>query len=276
MDIGVTLFPTDLTIRPDELARAVEERGFESLWYPEHTHIPVSRRTPYPGGGELPEMYKRTLDPFAAIAAGASVTTRLRFGTGICLVAQRDPIVTAKEVATVDLLSGGRFDFGIGFGWNHDEMEDHGVDPRRRRSIGREKVLAMKALWTEDEAAFDGEYVHVPPTWQWPKPVQRPHPPIFVGGAPSPSVFRHIAEYGDGWIPIGGAGVKEQLPALRAAVEDAGRDPDGVEVVIFAALGDPGKMDYYRSLGLRRTVLNLPSAPAATVLPLLDRYAELL
>ena len=276
MDIGVTLFVTDHSIRPDVLAREVEDRGLESIWYPEHTHIPVSRRTPYPGGGELPEMYKRTLDPFVAIAAGAAVTTRVRFGTGICLVAQRDPIVTAKEVATVDLLSGGRFHFGIGFGWNHDEMEDHGVDPRHRRALGREKVLAMRELWTRDEASFEGEYVHLPPSWQGPKPVQRPHPPILIGGAAGPTLFRHVAEYGDGWIPIGGAGVKDQLPVLRAAVEEAGRDPASVEVVIFAALADPAKIDYYRSLGIRRTVLNLPPAKADTVLPLLDQYAKLL
>ena len=276
MDIGVTLFVTDQSIRPDVLAREVEDRGLESVWYPEHTHIPVSRRTPYPGGGELAEEYKRTLDPFVAIAAGAAVTTRLGFGTGICLVAQRDPIVLAKEVATVDLLAGGRFSFGIGFGWNRDEMEDHGVDPRHRRSLGREKVLAMKALWTEDEASFEGDHVHLPPSWQWPKPVQRPHPPILIGGAAGPTLFRHVAEYGDGWIPIGGAGVKDQLPVLRTAAEEAGRDPASIDVVIFAALGDPAKIDYYRSLGIRRTILNLPSAQADEVLPLLDQYAKLL
>jgi probable F420-dependent oxidoreductase len=276
MDIGVTLFVTDQSIRPDVLAREVEDRGLESIWYPEHTHIPVSRRTPYPGGGELPKMYRRTLDPFVAVAAGAAVTTRVGFGTGICLVAQRDPIVTAKEVASVDLLSGGRFQFGIGFGWNQDEMEGHGVDPRHRRALGREKVLAMRALWTQDEASFEGEYVHLPPSWQWPKPVQRPHPPILIGGAAGPTLFRHIAEYGDGWIPIGGAGVKDQLPVLRAAVEEAGRDPASVDVVIFAALADAAKIDYYRSLGISRTILNLPSAGADTVLPLLDQYAKLL
>jgi probable F420-dependent oxidoreductase len=276
MDIGVTLFVTDQSIRPDVLAREVEDRGLESIWYPEHTHFPVSRRTPYPGGGELPEMYKRTLDPFVAIAAGVSVTTRLGFGTGVCLVAQRDPIVLAKEVATLDLLSEGRFSFGIGFGWNRDEMEDHGVDPRHRRSLGREKVLAMKALWTEDEASFEGDHVHLPPSWQWPKPVQRPHPPILIGGAAGPTLFRHIVEYGDGWIPIGGAGVKNQLPVLRAAAEEAGRDPGSIDVVIFAAQADPAKIDYYRSLGIRRTILDLPSANADKVLPLLDQYAKLL
>jgi probable F420-dependent oxidoreductase len=276
MDIGVTLFVTDQSIRPDVLAQEVEDRGLESIWYPEHTHFPVSRRTPYPGGGELPEMYKRTLDPFVAIAAGVSVTTRLGFGTGVCLVAQRDPIVLAKEVATLDLLSEGRFSFGIGFGWNRDEMEDHGVDPRHRRSLGREKVLAMKALWTEDEASFEGDHVHLPPSWQWPKPVQRPHPPILIGGAAGPTLFRHIVEYGDGWIPIGGAGVKNQLPVLRAAAEEAGRDPGSIDVVIFAAQADPAKIDYYRSLGIRRTILDLPSANADKVLPLLDQYAKLL
>jgi alkanesulfonate monooxygenase SsuD/methylene tetrahydromethanopterin reductase-like flavin-dependent oxidoreductase (luciferase family) len=179
-------------------------------------------------------------------------------------------------VATVDLLSGGRFIFGIGFGWNHDEMEDHGVDPKHRRALGREKMLAMRSLWTDEEAGFDGEYVHLPPSWQWPKPVQQPHPPIVIGGAAGPTLFRHIVEYADGWIPIGGRGVKEQLPVLRGLAEEAGRDPDSIDVVIFAAQSDPGKLDYYRTLGFRRTILNLPSAPADVVLPLLDDYAKLL
>jgi probable F420-dependent oxidoreductase len=276
VDVGVTLFPTDRSIRPDTLARELEDRGFESLWFPEHTHIPTSRRTPYPGGGELPEMYRRTLDPFVSIAAASAVTSRLSFGTGVCLVAQRDPVVLAKEVATVDVLSGGRFNFGVGFGWNRDEMEGHGVDPRQRRAIVREKVLAMKALWTSDEASFDGEHVHLAPSWQWPKPVQRPHPPVYLGGAPGPILFGHIVEYADGWMPIGGAGVKDQLAVLRGRAEEAGRDPASIQVVVFGAEGDPGKLDHYRSLGIRRTILNLPSAPADVVLPLLDHYMALL
>jgi probable F420-dependent oxidoreductase len=276
MHVGVTMFTTDRSMRPDELAREVEARGFESLFFPEHTHIPVSRRTPYPMGGELPEEYHRTYDLFVAMTAAASATSTLVVGSGICLVAQRDPIVTAKEVASLDQLSGGRLVFGVGFGWNEDEMEDHGVDPRRRRSIAREKVLAMKALWGEDEAGFEGEHVRVAPSWMWPKPVQRPHPPIFIGGAGGATLFRHVAEYADGWMPIGGSGVRQSLPELQRAVEDAGRDPASIKVMIFSAAGEPGRLEYYASLGFERTVIGLPSAPAGVVLPLLDRHAELL
>ncbi|HSS08652.1 MAG TPA: TIGR03619 family F420-dependent LLM class oxidoreductase, partial [Acidimicrobiales bacterium] len=174
MKIGVTMFPTDLAIRPDQLAAELEVRGFESLFFPEHTHIPIGRRTPYPMGGELPEEYKRTFDPFVTIAAATAKTTSLVLGTGVCLVAQRDPILLANEVASVDVLSGGRVVFGVGYGWNVDEMEDHGVNPRQRRALVREKVLAIKALWTEEVAGFDGELVHFEPSWSWPKPAQRP------------------------------------------------------------------------------------------------------
>ena len=276
MEIGVTQFLTDTSIGPVELARALEERGFNSFFQPEHTHIPVSRRTPYPMGGELPMEYKRTHDPFVALAAMAAVTERLKLGTGVCLVAQHDPIVLAKEVASLDTISNGRFVFGIGVGWNVDEMEDHGVDPKTRRARAREHVLAMKALWSEEEASFEGEFVHVPPTWSWPKPVQRPHPPIYIGGAPGPTTFRHVAEYADGWIPIGGAGVAANLASLRAAAEDMGRDPASIDVIVFFAQADPAKLDYYREIGVAATVVGLPSAPADVVLPILDKYAALL
>ncbi len=276
MKIGVTIFLTDKSIGVVELARALEERGFESLFVPEHTHIPVSRRTPYPGGGELPDEYRRTHDPFVMLGAAAAVTDNLVLGTGICLVAQRDPILLAKEVASVDAVSNGRFVFGIGYGWNVDEMEDHGVVPRERRELVREQMLAIKELWRDDEASFDGKYVKLPPTWSWPKPVQQPSPPIFIGGAPGPTLFRHIAEYADGWMPIGGAGVRDSLPALHAAAEEAGRDPASLDLLIFFSLPDRGKVDYYREMGVTRTVFGLPSAPADVVLPLLDRYAELL
>jgi probable F420-dependent oxidoreductase len=271
----VTIFATDLSIGVVELARALEERGLDSLWVPEHTHIPVGRRTPYPGGGELPEEYRRCHDPFVALTAAAMVTERLRVGTGIALVAQRDPIVTAKAVASLDVVSGGRLSLGIGFGWNQDEMEDHGVDYRRRRDRGREHVLAMQRLWTEKEASFDGEFVSFAPSWSWPKPVQEPWPPVLLGGAAGPVLFRHIAEYGDGWIPIGGGGLRESLPKLRAAVEDAGRDPAGLQVVPFGSIPDHGKLDYYESIGVTGVVFGLPSAPADTVLPILDHQAAL-
>src|SRR5262245_18653038 len=202
------MFATDVSISVHELAREAEARGLQSLYIPEHTHIPTSRRTPPPTGDEvLAEEYKRTVDPFVALAAAATVTDTIRLGTGIALVAQREPIVTAKAVATLDHISGGRFDFGIGFGWNHDEMEQHRVDPATRRALTREHVLLMKALWADDVATYDGEIVRLEPSWSWPKPVQRGGPPVLIGGAAGPKLFAHIAEYGDGWIPIGGGGV---------------------------------------------------------------------
>lgn len=275
MDLGVTMFLTDQSMGPSELARAAEERGLSALYVPEHTHIPTSRKTPAPSGEPLAEEYRRTLDPFVALTAAAAVTTTLRVGTGICLVAQRDPIVTAKEVASLDHLSGGRFVFGIGFGWNEDEMEDHGVALRARRAVAREKVLAMTRLWTDDVAAFEGDHVRVSPSWSWPKPVQRPRPPVLIGGGPGPTLFAHVAEYADGWIPIGGAGVKQALPALHRAAESAGRDPATLRIVPFGSLPTPDKLDYFASLGITEVIGSLPSAPAARALPILDRYAEL-
>lgn len=268
------MFATDHTIGPRELAVAAEERGFSSLWVPEHTHIPTSRRTPAPAGDPLAEEYKRTLDPFVALAMAAAVTTRLRIGTGIALAAQRDPIVTAKAVATLDHLSGGRFSFGIGFGWNVEELADHGVGKSERRDVVRERVLTMQRLWQDDEASFSGEYVHLSPSWAWPKPVQRPWPPVLLGGAAGPILFRHIAEYGDGWIPIGGAGLGSGLADLRHACEEAGRDFHDLQVVPFGTLPNRGKLDHYATLGVGECVLRLPSAPASEVLAVLDEYAR--
>jgi probable F420-dependent oxidoreductase len=276
MDIGVTIFLTDKSIGVVELAQALEERGFESLFVPEHTHIPTSRTTPYPGGGELPDEYRRTHDPFVMLGAAAAVTTNLKLGTGICLVAQHDTIALAKAVASVDAMSNGRFVFGIGYGWNVDEMQDHGVEPKQRRELVREQMLAMQSLWRDEEASFDGKYVKLPSSWAWPKPVQQPRPPVFIGGAPGPILFRHIAEYADGWMPIGGAGVRDSLPALHGALEEAGRDPSTLDLLIFFSIPDKGKVEYYREMGVTRTVFGLPSAPADVVLPLLDKYAELL
>jgi probable F420-dependent oxidoreductase len=276
MHFGVTMFGTDRTMRPDELARAAEERGFWSLYLPEHTHIPVSRRTPPPTGDEpLAEYYARSLDPFVALTMAAASTERLRVGTGICLVAQRDPIVTAKAVASLDHLSGGRFVFGVGFGWNEDEVEDHGVDMRRRRDVAREHVLAMQRLWVDDEAAFDGEFVRLPPSWSWPKPVQQPWPPVLIGGASGPKLFAHVTEYADGWIPIGGAGVRAALPDLHRAMEAAGRDPATARIVPFGSFPDPGKLDYYASLGIDEVVLRVPVGGPDVALPVLDDYAKL-
>jgi probable F420-dependent oxidoreductase len=268
------MFVTDQSMGIVDLARAVEERGLDSLYVPEHSHIPTSRRTPHPDGIELPAHYKRSVDPFVALAAAAAVTTRLRVGTSVCLVAQRDPIHTAKEVATLDTISGGRFVFGVGIGWNQDEAEDHGVDFARRRSILREKVLAMQKLWAEDVASFQGEFVKLPPCWMWPKPVQRPHPPILVGGAASPKLFAHVAEYADGWMPIGGSGLGEAVPALRRAFEQAGRSAEAAKLVVCgSALDDAGKLAHFRAIGVGETVGFLPSAGRDAVLPVLDRYA---
>ena len=259
---------------PVDLSRAVEERGFDSLFVPEHTHIPSSRETPAAtGDDELPDQYRRTLDPFVTLTAAAAVTERIRVGTGVSLVAQRDPIGTAKQVATLDLVSGGRFVFGIGFGWNVEEMRNHGVEYARRRDVVREKMLAMQRLWADEEAAFDGEFVQFEPSWAWPKPVQRPWPPVLIGGAAGPKMFAHIAEYADGWIPIGGAGVREALPDLHRAAEAAGRDPASLSIVPFGTLPSGSKLDYYEGLGCRDVVFFVPSAGPEKVLPILDEYA---
>lgn len=276
MQFGITMFATDHTMSVPDLARAAEERELSSLYIPEHTHIPTSRRTPPPtGDAELPEEYRRTVDPFVALAAAAAVTERIRIGTGICVVAQRDPIVTAKAVATLDVISGGRFDFGIGFGWNHDEMESHGVDVKRRRDRVREHMLAMKALWTDDVASFDGEYVHLEPSWSWPKPVQAGGPPVLLGGAAGPKLFAAIAEYCDGWFPIGGGGVRAALPDLHRACEDVGRDPSEIRLVPFGTIPNAEKVEYYASIGIDEIVLRVPGGDENTVLPLLDQYVAL-
>lgn len=274
MRIGITLFVTDRSIDVVRLARAAEDRGFCSLYLPEHTHIPTCRETPPPTGDEvLPEEYSRTVDPFVALAAAAAATSHLKVGTGVCLVAQRDPIVLAKEVATLDMISGGRFIFGIGFGWNREEMASHGVEFKTRRALVREKMLAMTKLWGEPRAAFKGEMVAIEETWSWPKPRQQPRPPVLLGGMAGPRMFAHIAEYCDGWIPIGGAGISAALPKLHAAFEDAGRDPSELSVVPFGTIPDRGKLDYYASLGISEVVLRLPSGDESEVLGLLDEYA---
>jgi len=270
---GITMFPTDLSIGPIELARACEDRGFVSLYVPEHTHIPASRTTPAPAGEPLGEEYYRSLDPFVALTAAAAVTERLRVGTGIALVAQRDPIVTAKSVASLDLVSGGRFVFGIGFGWNVEELADHGVAFGDRRAVVKERMEAMKALWTQEQAAYSGEHVDFPATYSWPKPVQRPHPPILLGGGGGPKLFEAIADYADGWMPIGGAGVRRQLPDLHAAMEAAGRDPAELTIIPFGVLPDAGKMAYYADIGFDEVVFRVPPAPAEVVLPIMDRLA---
>jgi probable F420-dependent oxidoreductase len=278
---GITMFATDVSMDVVALAREAEARGLQSLWLPEHTHIPVGRRTPPPtGDAELAEEYKRCLDPLVALAAAATATTSLRLGTGILLAAQREPIVTAKAVATLDHLSGGRAALGVGFGWNEDEIEHHGVAMPDRRAVAREHLLAMQALWGDDEASFEGDHVRFAASWSWPKPVQRgpdgrPRVPVLHGGAAGPKLFAHIAEYGDGWIPIGGAGLTDAIPRLRDAVAEAGRDPDEMEIVPFGSIPDPGKLDHFERIGVTECVFRLPSAPRDVVLPLLDQQAAL-
>jgi probable F420-dependent oxidoreductase len=277
MRIGVTLHATDRAMSPIELAREAEARGFYSVYIPEHTHIPTSRRTPPPTGSEvLGEEYLRSPDPYIALAGAAAVTSRIRLGTGIGLPAQHDPITLAKELATLDWISNGRLVFGIGYGWNREEMENHGVDVKRRRALVREKMLAMQELWSKEVAEFHGEFVSFESSWQWPKPVQRPRPRILIGGAAGPKLFAHIAEYADGWIPIGGAGMKAALDALRRAMQERGRDPSTLHVAPLGVIPNPEKLAYYESIGVTEAVLRLPSAGRDEVLPVLDDFARYL
>ncbi|MFJ3617880.1 LLM class F420-dependent oxidoreductase [Streptomyces iakyrus] len=279
MRIAVTIFLTDETITPTRLARELEDRGFAGLYLPEHTHIPVERTTPYPAGGELPPEYGRTLDPFVALGQAAAVTERLGLGTGITLVAQHDPIDLAKQVATLDHLSGGRFTLGLGFGWNVEEAADHGVRWNTRRELVRDRMALMRALWSEGPVAHDGEFGSVRASHAYPKPVQKPRGPVIgprtlVGGAAGPKLFSHISEYADGWLPIGGRGLGEALPVLRAAWADAGRDPQALQVVPYAVHPTPGKLAHYADLGIEEIVAQLPPAGEAEVLKTLDGLAE--
>ena len=270
---GVTIFPTDYAIQPVELARAVEERGLDSLFFPEHTHIPASRKTPFPGGTELPKMYWHTHDLFVALGACAAVTSRIRLGTGICLVIERDPITLAKEVASLDMISGGRLVLGIGAGWNREEMENHGADYQNRWKIVREKVLAMREIWREDAAEFHGEFVDFDPIWSYPKPVQPGGPPIWIG-ANSKWVFDRIADYADGWMPIGGPG-SGNMERLEAALAAKGRKLADLDLALFGAPTDYDAVRGRLDQGFDELVFGLPDAGADKVLPLLDQYAQL-
>ncbi len=274
MKIGVTIHATDRAMAPADVAREAEFRGFHSIYIPEHTHIPTSRRTPAPTGeAELAEEYKRSPDPYISLAAAAMVTKKIRLGTGIALPAQHDHISFAKQIATLDVVSGGRLNLGIGFGWNVEEMENHGVDMKIRRQLVREKMLAIKALWRDEVAEFHGDLIDLEPSWQWPKPLQNPGPPILIGGGAGPKLIDQIAEYADGWIPIGGGGVAEALPGMRAAMENRGRDPQSLQIVPMGVLPSPEKLAYYRDLGVTETVLRLPSAGRDEVLAKLDEFA---
>ncbi len=275
MKYGVSLFPTDSSISPVELATACETRGFESIWFPEHSHIPASRRTPFPAGGDLPKQYYDVFEPFISLAAAAAVTKTLKLATGVCLVVQRDPIQTAKDVATLDRISNGRFLFGIGGGWNAEEMENHGTNYKTRFPLMRERVGAMKAIWTGAKAEYHGKYVNFDPIMTWPKPVQKPHPPIHVGGG-WPGAAHRAIEYGDGWMPINIPGrLIRRVPEFWSAAKEAGRTPQDLELTIFGMGPDAEEIAKFQEAGASRVVFMLPSEPAEKILPRLDKLAEL-
>jgi probable F420-dependent oxidoreductase len=275
MEIGLAMFSTDYTIEPARLGPLVEERGFESLFFTEHTHIPTSRETPRPGGGELPRQYSHLNDPFVALAMVAAVTERLKVGTGVCLVVQRDPIVTAKEVATLDSLSGGRFLFGVGAGWNREEMKNHGTDPRRRFSIMRERIEAMKAIWTQDEAEYHGEHVNFDPIWIWPKPAQKPHPPVMVGGLGEKALDRVVA-FGDEWMPNrveDPVQLGERIEELERRAEQAGRER--IPVSVFGAKPDTEFVERLGAVGVSRCWFYIRPADPGAVERQLDELTKL-
>lgn len=277
MHIGVTAFLTDASAGPAELAVAAEERGFHSLYLPEHTHLPVDESSP-PAlvGGVTLDDYRRSLDPMVALAMAATVTSRLLVGTGVCLVAQHDPIVLGKQLATLDRLSGGRVVLGVGYGWNRREAADHGVEFSRRREIAADKLRCMQALWSLDEAEYSGTYVTLEPSYSWPKPVQQPRIRTLLGAVATPATYEAIASWADGWMPIGGAGMSSALPALRTAVEEAGRDPRTLHVVPFGTVPDEAKLEHYRAVGVTEVVLRVPSGPLPQMLSVLDDYTRYL
>jgi probable F420-dependent oxidoreductase len=273
MHVGVAMFCTDYAMPPTELARALEERGFESLWLPEHSHIPLSRLSPYPQGGELPKKYYDVMDPFVVLGAAAAVTTRLKIATGICLVPQRDPIQTAKAVATVDRLSGGRFLFGVGAGWNADELADHGTKFKDRDKVMRERIEAMRVIWMRTTPEYRGEFVAFGPMMTWPKPVQKPHPPVLVGGE-MPHGARRALAYGDGWMPHARRPtyrLLDRLPEYRALERAAGRT---LPITAFAVEHDPAAWPAYRDAGIERIVLSIESEAGELILPKLDAWAK--
>jgi probable F420-dependent oxidoreductase len=279
LNFGTSMFFTDYSMAPGELGKALEERGFESVWAPEHSHIPLSRKTPFPGGGDVPKRYYDAMDPFVTLTVAAMATKTLKVGTGVCLVAQRDPIQTAKLVASIDQVSGGRFLFGIGNGWNQDEMENHGTVFTTRHKLARERVEAMKAIWTQTKPEYHGEFVNFGPMMTWPKPVQKPHPPVIVGGA-FPYSARRAIRYGEGWIPQAARGgyseIADMIPEFRKMATEAGRDPASIDITVWFPKQDPELMKRYEDLGVSRVVFNLESDKADKVLPVIDSLAELM
>ena len=275
MKVGVAMFCTDYSMQPTELAAALEARGFESVWLPEHSHIPLSRVSPFPPGGDLPKKYYDVMDPFVALGAAAAVTTSLKLATGICLVAQRDAIQTAKAVASLDQISKGRFLFGVGPGWNRDEMENHGVLFKSRMDIMGEKVAAMREIWTQPKAEFHGKFVDFDPMMTWPKPIQKPHPPVIVGGG-VPYGARRALAYGNGWVPNAtrpGYRLLDRMDEYREMEKAAERK---VPISAFGVEHDPKSWSAYENVGIDRIILSVPSEPADTILPILDRWAATL
>ena len=279
MHSGAGIFFTDYSMTPAALGKAMEERGFESVWAAEHSHIPLSRRSPWPGGADLPKQYYDVMDPFVTLTAAAAATSNLKVGTGVCLVNQRDPIQTAKLVASIDQVSAGRFLFGIGVGWNAEEMEDHGTEFKTRAKLVRERVEGMKAIWIESKPQYSGEFVKFEPMMTWPKPVQKPHAPVIVGGA-FPHGARRAVRYGDGWIPLAGRAAYgdlfETVPKFRAMLKEAGRDLESCPVSVFGAAADGDLLKRYRDLGIARVAVSLPAAKEDVVLPMLDQWATLM
>jgi probable F420-dependent oxidoreductase len=278
MHFGASMFFTDYSMSATALAKALEARGFESVWAAEHSHIPLSRKTPFSGGGDLPKQYYDAMDPFVVLTAAAMATKTLKVGTGVCLVNQRDPIQTAKLVASIDQVSGGRFLFGIGNGWNQDEMENHGTVFKSRHKLVRERIEAMKAIWTQSKAEYHGEFVNFDPMMAWPKPVQKPHPPILVGGA-FPYAARRAVRYGDGWIPTAGGKVAEilaLLPQFHAMLKEAGRDPDSCPLSLSGVSADLDLLKRARDAGVARVNVSLQGATEAEAMPIIDKFAELI
>ena len=279
MQIGAAMFFTDYSMSAAELARALEERGFESVWAPEHSHIPLTRKSPFAGGGELPTQYYDVMDPFVTLASAAAVTKTIRIGTGVCLVIQRDTIQTAKLVASLDQVSGGRFLFGVGGGWNQDEMEDHGTVFATRFKKMREQIEAMRTIWTESKPVYHGEIFDFPPMMAWPKPVQKPSPPVIVGGM-FPHAARRAIRYGNGWIPHSRRphyeDVTDYLPQFRDMMAEAGRGLAEVPVTVWGVAPDLDRLKRYRDRGVSRGVVQLAPEPADKTLPILDRWASLI
>ncbi len=278
MKIGGVMFFTEYSMMPAALGVAMEERGFESLWVPEHSHIPLSRLSPYPSGGPLMRPYYDIMDPFLVLNSAAAATRRLKIGTGVCLIAQRDPIQTAKLVSSIDQLSGGRFLFGVGNGWNQDEIENHGTVFATRHKLARERIEAMKAIWTHDDAEYHGEFVNFGPMNQWPKPVQKPYPPVIVGGA-FPYAARRAIRYGDGWIPradkLEKDGVGVLIDRFRLMATEAGRDPASLPITIFRVPDDIKQLRYCQEIGVDRVVFSIPAEKQDHILPILDRWHAL-